>query len=428
MSKKGIVWFRLDLRLHDNEAIHDALKQCDKVYYVYVFDPRIWEGKTSYGFEKTGPFRKKFVLESIEDLSQQLESKGGQLITFIGQPEDILPQKAREWNVSWVFCNRERTQEEVDVQSELESRLWSIGRELRFSRGKMLYHTADLPFPVTHTPDQFTSFRKEVEKLVEVRVPLDIPDQLNSARIPELRELPVEEMDWPKNIFRGGTQAGMERMDYFFYQKKALSEYKETRNGLLGYEFSSCLSPWLAQGCLSPKLIFHEVKKYEEKYGSNDSTYWFFFELLWRDFFRLMAKKHGNSIFQKEGYHDHPRMVGSENWDQFDRWARGRTGVDIIDASMKQLNEVGWISNRARQWVASYLVNDLKVNWLMGAEYFESLLIDYDVASNYGNWAYIAGVGSDPRKDRYFNPESQAKRYDPDGEFVRFWLSEEESK
>jgi deoxyribodipyrimidine photo-lyase len=113
-----------------------------------------------------------------------------------------------------------------------------------------------------------------------------------------------------------------------------------------------------------------------------------------------------------------------DNHKMFDLWAEGKTGVPFVDAHMRELNTTGFMSNRGRQNVASFLVKDLKVNWLLGAEYFESLLIDYDPASNYGNWNYVAGVGSDAREDRYFNQMTQARNYDPHGDFVRLWCKE----
>ena len=149
-----------------------------------------------------------------------------------------------------------------------------------------------------------------------------------------------------------------------------------------------------------------------------------FFELMWRDFFRFMGKKHGNKIFQKGGTKEEVDSNLRNNKDLLQLWIDGRTGVPFIDANMRELAATGFMSNRGRQNVASFLVKDLKVNWQMGAEYFESMLIDYDPCSNWGNWNYIAGVGSDPRENRYFNILSQAKRFDPDGEYVKQWLPE----
>jgi deoxyribodipyrimidine photo-lyase len=146
--------------------------------------------------------------------------------------------------------------------------------------------------------------------------------------------------------------------------------------------------------------------------------------LLWRDFFRLMGKKYGNRIFLKAGPQNKPQKQLKNHDDLFGLWAGGKTGVPFIDANMRELNATGWMSNRGRQNVASFLVRDLKVNWQMGAEYFESLLLDYDPCSNYGNWNYVAGVGSDAREERYFNILTQARNYDPRGEYVRIWCPE----
>jgi len=146
--------------------------------------------------------------------------------------------------------------------------------------------------------------------------------------------------------------------------------------------------------------------------------------LLWRDFFRLMGKKHGNRIFLKGGVQNKPLRQLKNNRELLELWINGRTGVPFIDANMRELKATGWMSNRGRQNVASFLVRDLKVNWQLGAEYFESQLIDYDPCSNWGNWNYVAGIGSDPREDRVFNILSQAKTYDPLGEYVRHWCPE----
>lgn len=433
--KIAIVWFRQDLRLHDNEAIHEALKHADEIIPVYVFDERVFKGKTRYGFEKTGNIRAKFIIESIQDLRKSLEKIGSQLIVRVGKPEEEIFSIARMVKSSWVFCNRERTEEEVLVQDALEKNLWSIGQEVRFSRGKMLYYTADLPFPVTHTPDIFTHFRKEVERYVPIRQPLSTPEELpfptdfnlKEGAIPTLADFGLEEPETDSRAvlnFKGGETAALERLNHYLWETEAIKCYKETRNGLEGADYSSKFSPWLAQGCLSPKMVYYELKRFEASRGKNKSTYWLFFELMWRDFFRFMGKKHGNRIFQKGGTKNESISGFSKDFQLLRLWIEGRTGVPFIDANMRELMHTGFMSNRGRQNTASFLVHDLKVDWRLGADYFESVLIDYDPCSNYGNWNYIAGVGSDPRENRYFNILSQAKRYDPKGSYVRLWLPE----
>ena len=434
MKDTSIVWFRNDLRVHDNEALTKAIKHSEYVLPVYVFDERVFLGKTSFGFPKTDIYRAQFAIESVINLKSKLKRMGLDLFVRVGKPEEVIFELARDIKGSWVYANRERTDEEIKVQDALEKKLWTIGQEMIYTRGKMLFYTSDLPFPITHTPDVFTQFRKEVEKFIQVRKPLPIPD-LNFCQlavidqewgeIPEITEFghDAKRLETRDNSLVGGEEAGRKQLQYYLWDTNLISSYKKTRNQLLGWDYSSKFSSYLSFGCLSPKMIYHEVCRYEQENGSNESTYWMKFELFWRDFFRLMGKKHGNAIFQLEG----PMKVRkdlSNNMDLFRIWANGQTGIPFIDANMIQLNKTGFMSNRGRQNVASFLVNDLKINWIMGAEYFESLLIDYDPCSNYGNWNYISGVGSDPRENRKFNIISQANRYDQEGEFVKYWIPE----
>lgn len=215
----------------------------------------------------------------------------------------------------------------------------------------------------------------------------------------------------------------LERLEYYIWQTEKLAFYKKTRNQLLGDDYSSKFSPWLAWGCLSPRLIYRDVQRFEKDVVKNQSTYWLIFELIWRDFFRFHSRDIGNRLFLKSGYRD-----VQISWDQdsalFLKWTKGETGYPFVDANMKELNQTGFMSNRGRQNVASFLVHDLGIDWRQGATFFESQLIDYDPYSNYGNWQYVSGVGTDPRADRYFNILTQASRYDSKATFVKQMLPE----
>ena len=162
-----------------------------------------------------------------------------------------------------------------------------------------------------------------------------------------------------------------------------------------------------------------ELQKAERKKGANESTYWLYFELLWRDFFHLTMRETGSRLFRSNGLKE-----GQYTWktDQLavERWIKGKTGVPFVDAFMNEIRETGWMSNRGRQIVASYLIHELKQDWRIGAQYFEQQLIDHDVASNYGNWAFIAGVGNATRTPR-FDPVFQQQRYDPNENFTKRW-------
>ncbi len=433
--KRVIVWFRQDLRLHDNEALTDALKSGEEVIPVYVFDERIFKGISRFGFRKTEQFRARFIIESIHDLRKSLRSLGSDLIVRIGKPEEEIFQIAQLAKTSWIFCNRERTRDEVKVQDALEENLWTIGQEIIYSRGKMLYYTQDLPFPITHCPDSFKNFRKEVEHIVQVREPLPSPEnipnpltiEIESGEIPAIEDLGYSDFSIdPRTVinFKGGETEGLKRLRYYLKESKKINTYHESRNELLGADYSSKFSAWLAQGCLSPKMIYCELKSFEAEYEENKSTYSMYFALLQRDYFRLMGKKYSNAIFLKGGTVEKANPEWKNDRHVLNLWKEGRTGVPFVDANMREIKQTGYMSIRGRKIVSRFLICDLQVNWQMGAEYFESMLIDYDPCSNWGNWNFSAGIGSDQREQRSFNIISQAKRYDPMGLYVKKWLPE----
>ncbi len=432
MDKVILVWFRKDLRIHDNEMLLEATRKGDLVLPVYCFDPRHY-GPSEYPAKKTGSIRAKFILESVTDLKKSLQNLGGDLLTVLGKPEDEIPKLVARYGVHEVYHHREVAFEETQISERVEEALWKQQVNLKHFIGHTLYHKEHLPFPIKDIPDVFTIFRKKVERDSFVRPCFDQPTQIQIPAGLEIQSLPeLADLGYTETVpadervvleFQGGETAGLTRMKTYFWDRDALRNYKETRNGLLGADYSSKLSPWLALGCLSPREVYWEVKKYEQERTANESTYWLVFELLWRDYFRFMFKKHGNKFFQKSGFKGQAPSEAPNQEELFEKWKNGQTGVPFIDANMHELNATGFMSNRGRQNVASYLVKDLKVNWTWGAAYFEEKLIDYCPASNWGNWAYVAGVGNDPREDRYFNIAKQAQTYDPKGEYVKVWAT-----
>ncbi len=174
--------------------------------------------------------------------------------------------------------------------------------------------------------------------------------------------------------FKGGETSALARLKFYLWDTRAVEQYKITRNGLLGSEYSTKFSPWLAFGSISPRRIFYELKKYERERVKNDSTYWVVFELLWRDYFRFIAAKYGNCLFYSGGVKK-LKYKWNEDLDKFEKWAHGKTGVPFVDANMRELLHTGWMSNRGRQNVASFLTKNLCLDWRLGAEWFESLLV-----------------------------------------------------
>lgn len=431
MSGKNIlVWFRNDLRIRDNEILWEACQKADKIIPVYIFDERYFK-ETAYNTKKTGIFRANFLLQSVINLKQTLQHLGGDLLIASGKPEVLIPQFAKKYQADVVYHHREVASEETQISTLVEDELWKIKINLKHFIGHTFYHKEDLPFPIKDIPDVFTAFRKKVERESSVRPvfeiinSISIPDNLEKSDIPSLKDLGFSEEEQTilgNTPFKGGEDEGLKRLHYYLWETDLLKTYKKTRNGLLGLDYSSKLSSWLSLGCLSPRYIYWEIKKYEKERGANDSTYWLIFELLWRDYFRFMFKKHGTKYFIETGFKNKPITYAENQYELFEQWKKGETGIPFIDANMKELNQTGFMSNRGRQNVASFLIKDLNINWVWGAAYFEEKLIDYSPSSNWGNWAYIAGVGNDPRDDRYFNIQKQANEYDPKGLFVKFWL------
>ena len=434
LMKRILYWFRNDLRLHDNDGFARAVELADEVLPVFVVDPR-WFGELStLGFRKTGVYRATFLLEAVADLRRSLQAKGANLIIRVGQPATMLAQLAEDSGAEAIYASKEVTQEETDAESELSKRLKPLNIDLELFWVSTLYHVRDLPLSISRLPDVFTQFRNQVEQYATVRKAVPMPERIRLAAGIDAGELPsLETLGFTAQAepdvraaltFNGGETMALARLERYIWEKELIKTYKETRNGLLGEDYSSKFSAWLALGCLSPRQIYWEVRRYEAERGRNDSTYWLIFELIWRDFFRFVALRYGTRIFKPGGIRHDLTRTWKRDYGLFWRWADGKTGIPFIDANMRELNATGFMSNRGRQNVASFLVKDLGIDWTWGAAYFESLLIDYDPCSNWGNWNYVAGVGNDPRETRYFNIHSQAIRYDERGEYAKHWLPE----
>ncbi|EMA45779.1 DASH family cryptochrome [Halococcus saccharolyticus] len=438
MTDTAVVWFRTDLRTHDNEALVRAVDEYDTVLPVYCFDPREF-GEATFGLAKTGPYRAQFLIESVRDLRGSLREAGSDLFVRQGKPENVVSELAAEHGADIVHYHTTPATEERAVEASVTDGLDEHGISSRGFWGKTLYHIEDLPTRVERIDDTFTPWRRTVEDGATVRDPLDaptsvtLPETVSDAEgagdepgtIPTPGDLGIEEHEPDERAaidFAGGESAGLRRLTEYVWEGDHLREYKETRNGLLDADYSSKFSAWLALGCLSPRLIHEHVERYECERISNDSTYWLVFELLWRDFMTFQFEKHGSDFFMPTGIRDIEK-----SWQRdeaaFERWAAGETGVPFVDANMRELNETGFMSNRGRQNVASFLADALGIDWRLGAAYFESRLVDYDVCSNWGNWAYQAGVGNDSR-DGYFDVLDQGKRYDPNAAYIRHWLPE----
>ena len=426
----SIVWFTENLRTHDNSVLRAAMNSSEKVIAVYQIDIDGFK-KTKYGFKKTEKFRTNFLVESLKCLKEQLETLNVPLFISSDKTLGDIKPLFKEYNIKHIFIQKEWTRNEISRINIIKN---LAGNSVKVDEiyDQFLFHPEDYPFNYSEIPEVFTRFRKIVEKKVSVRETVNctkqnkIPISNNKTKIPTLKELGFEEFKVNKKSvfpFKGGSKNALDRLESYTFTTKLIGNYKNTRNGLLGVDYSSKLSPWLSNGSLSPRQVYWKIKDFEKEFYSNQSTYWLIFELIWRDFFKYISLKHKDSIFKIGGI-----LNKSYSWSNnivfVKKWINGNTENDFINANMIELKNTGWMSNRGRQNVASYFSKIHKLDWRIGAAYFESLLIDYDVHSNYGNWMYLAGVGNDPR-DREFNINRQADIYDKDYKFRNNWLKYE---
>ena len=426
----SLVWYRNDLRIKDHQGLSRAIDSKRQVVAYFNFNPNLFK-ELNMGFKKTGSYRSKFMIESVNDLQLELDKLNISLIIDNCPDGQNLIKKIKKLNVKEIFIQREWTRDEINEEKEVLNRIDS-NVKINYSFEQFLYHPNDLKKKIDDIPNVFTLFRKKCEKELKVRSLADSPRRLESKnrlsekyKIPSLNDLGFKEFKLDKRSafpFKGGSKSGIERINNYLWETKKLSFYKHTRNGLIGIDYSSKFSSWLANGCVSPKMIYWEIKKYENQVIKNQSTYWLVFELIWRDYFKYISMKYRDKIFSIEGI-----LNRKYNWDKSKtkvyEWINGKTKEPFVNSNMLEIKNTGWMSNRGRQNVASYFAKELKLDWRIGASYFESMLIDYDVHSNYGNWMYVSGVGNDPR-DRKFNIKWQSEKYDPNMKFQNLWLNE----
>ncbi|KAH8730512.1 DNA photolyase, FAD-binding/Cryptochrome [Phaeosphaeriaceae sp. PMI808] len=455
---------------------------------------------------RTGPHRAKFIGEGVWDLKQQLEGLncGSGLEMRVGMIGDVVSNiiesylkksgnDGSEPRITGIWMtdddgteekHDQRVVEQIAAKHDIPFKVWVDE--------KFYIHDRDLPYKnISELPNVYTTYRKSLEPLRNrprqqlptptqlPPLPPDIPSQKAPFKIPSsldsllkailspLHKDPTYTLpnppQWSTGVqsahpFNGGETAGLDRIAHLV-SSGAMSTYKATRNGMLGLDFSTKLSAFLAQGHISARQVHWAMVDFEEGRGAgkevsdygkgeNEGTAAVRFELLWRDYMRLCMRKFGYKMFALYGIQPHPQkgrgdqqLKSKRHWhalnspngpsddtmatlEAFTRFRSGRTGVGLIDASNRELFLTGYTSNRARQNVASFLSSHLNIDWRIGAEWYEFLLTDYDAASNWGNWQYVAGVGNDPRQGRIFNPVKQALDYDAKGEYIKAWVPE----
>jgi deoxyribodipyrimidine photo-lyase len=409
---RALVWLTRDLRVHDNPALLAALGRADAIVPVFCFDDRLLRGRHA-----SGP-RTQFMLECLEDLEERV---GGTLVVRRGPPERELPVLAREARARELHFS-------ADSGPFARRRIERVARALREVGVESFAH------PGLHAVDELGALRTRDGRPYSVFTPFhrvwrdaprravlerprslgSLPGGLAKGSLPSLRELGLEqEVEHPPP---GGETAARERLARFL--RSGVQNYAEAADAL-GGDGTSRLSPYIHFGCLSPREI-------EERLPRGKGPDAFRRQLCWRDFHHHVLLGHpGNARAEfQERYRNAIAWRHSDR--DFEAWCAGRTGYPLVDAGMRQLRREGWMHNRARLVVASFLTKQLGIDWRRGERWFMRLLVDGDEANNNGNWQWIASVGVDPQPAyrRMYNPTLQMQRFDPNGAYVRLHVPE----
>ena len=410
--------FQSDLRIYDQPLLEKALNN-GSVIGLYIFE-KDYLNKTKYGFLKNGLMKRKFLYDSLYDLKINLSNLNIPLLSIIGNTKDTLSKLSKYFKIDSIYY------EELpgSIEKKKYTQIEDLGIKTISMKIKPLYYENELPLKVMNMPFIFSSFRKKIESFSTnyYRKTTPIKHFETNQNIPNWwvssNDLGIDNLS---SKFKGGETSALERIKYYFYDSKKILNYKFTRNGLLNFNDSSKFSMYLSHGCISAKRIYFELKNFEKNVKKNISTYWLYFELLWRDFFYYTHLKYGNDIFHKGGFFKKTTDFRKNKF-LLNSVISGSTGYPLIDSSVKELTSTGYMSNRARQNFANFFSKQLKLDWRIGALFFESYLIDYDVSSNTLNWLYASGIGNDPIEHRLFNVSLQGKKYDKNAEYVKTYL------
>ena len=429
MEKIIIFWHRKDLRITDNLGLYNAYQKTPKVISLFCLDPAILKR------DDIAPARVKYLLGSLKELKNNYQEKGSDLLVFHDSPQKIIPQLAKALKAEAVYWNLDvepfaRDRDE-NVKKELNNQNFTVNTfwdQLLHAPGEILSQSKNAPYTV-YTP--FWRNWTKQQKLEPVSAPTELVglnDQEKSI-VNDLGVIPIPELEdlgfsWDNELLLPpGESAAQKRLKYFCHEQ--LVYYNEQRN-YPALDGTSMLSAAIKFGTIAPRTIWQYTMEELENCHSDEARENIITwqkELAWREFYQHCL--HFFPELADGPYREHFKDFPWHNDEKlFQAWCNGKTGYPIVDAAMRQLNETGWMHNRCRMIVASFLTKDLIIDWRWGEKYFMQKLYDGDLAANNGGWQWSASSGMDPKPLRIFNPASQAQKFDRDAEYIRKWLPE----
>ena len=425
---RGIVWFRRDLRLNDQPALTAACEACSEVIPLFVFDEPLLQ---SHVF---GSACVNFMLGCLEDVAASLTSRGITLQWRRGEPVEEVVRAAREWKVDMVYWNRDYEPGAINRDHAVQQRLAQIGVIVRTFKDHVVFEAEEVRSATGEPMQRYSAYRARWWTKWQAVKPtaLPVPRLLRAEKaaslpipppLPTASDLGYE----PVTLWiEAGERSAQKRLRCFV--EGPIHTYITGRN-LPAVDGSSILSPHFRFGTLSARAAIHAAlaSLAQGRRVSRPDVFIWIDEVVWREFFQqvLAAFPHVVDGPFRQVPAPAPRAPGGERDRLYQAWCEGKTGFPIVDAGMRQLNRTGWMHNRVRMIVASFLIKDLRIDWQSGERYFMQHLIDADVAANNGNWQWCASTGTDAMRGyRIFNPLLQSKKFDPKGEYIRKYVPE----
>jgi deoxyribodipyrimidine photo-lyase len=414
--RRILVWMRRAIRVEDNTPLWQALQDAEEVIPLLVL-------RDSAAYRTDTP-RRRFLRGAIAGLDRRLRDRGTQLHVRVGRPEDQIPAAAAAYGADAVYAARVYDAPALEREARLARDLQRLGvafvmvKDRVLREGKEIQNAAGSPYKV------FTPYKK-IWLAAGDDVPRVLPALQNIRQVPLAEgSIPLSSMPGFGDVAPGGGESdALDRLRVF--TRSGIRRYNALRD-LPGVDGTSRLSAHLSVGTISPRKVYWAARRAGEQSepGGKAGIDTFVGELIWREFYYQILSNF--PFVQRESFKLDMRTIRwRKSESMFTRWASGMTGYPIVDAAMRQLNSEGWMHNRARMIVASFLTKDLHLHWQEGERYFFGRLIDADVASNNGGWQWTAGTGTDASPwFRIFNPVSQGKKFDPEGVYVRRYVPE----
>jgi deoxyribodipyrimidine photo-lyase len=401
MDKISIFWFRRDLRLHDNVALFNALKSGEKVLPIFIFDTSILDKLPK------NDARVSFIIKELRSMNEHLKSFDASIDIYHGKPIEVFESLIKKYPIASVFTNHDYEPYAIKRDQEIKELLSSENINFNSFKDQVIFEKNEITKKDGNPYVVYTPYSKKwIEAYEQINhthyTSEDLLSQLYTQS--KAKELTLEEL--------GFDETNTPIKNYIF-NSRIINEYEETRN-FPALDNTSKLGPHLRFGTVSVRQMVSRAEEQENKT--------FLKELIWREFFMqiLWHFPHTHKDSFKPKY---DRIIWRNNEDDFKKWCNGTTGYPMVDAGMRQLNNTGFMHNRVRMLVGSFLCKHLLIDWRWGEAYFAEKLHDYEMSSNVGNWQWVAGTGVDASPYfRIFNPTSQIKKFDKDFSYIKKWV------